>query len=111
MKTLYLPICLLQDDTPGLRNVIDLLSIDKMSIADLNNIKSNIMDFMKELRGDLHVIVENDYVDRAYRDSYYDFYSTKLSKYERNSIRLSFFDKEFKSNVDLDDIANFKNNY
>ena len=52
------------------------------------------------MRDDLLVVKESNYVDRAYRDSYYDYYSTKLRSYNRNCVRLSFFD----SGVDADGI-------
>lgn len=40
------------------------------------------------------IVAENNYVDKVYRDSYYHYYSSKLHKYKRESIRLSFFENE-----------------
>lgn len=40
---------------------------------------------------DITMIVENDYVDKQYRDSYYYHFSQKFDDFERNCVRLSFF--------------------
>ncbi|NGF77378.1 hypothetical protein G5B10_15935 [Fluviicola sp. SGL-29] len=40
------------------------------------------------------ILAETNYVDKVYRDSYYHYYSSKLPKYKRNAIRLSFFEEE-----------------
>ena len=42
------------------------------------------------------MVIESDYVDRQYRDSYYFYFSQKYSNYERNCIRLAFFEGELK---------------
>ena len=42
------------------------------------------------------MIIESDYVDKQYRDSYYSYFSQKYSDFERNSLRLSFFEGEVK---------------
>lgn len=38
------------------------------------------------------ILAETNYVDKVYRDSYYHYYSSKLPKYERDCVRLSFFE-------------------
>lgn len=40
------------------------------------------------------IIVEYDYIDRTYRDSYYEYYAFKYHEYERNCIRLCIFEIE-----------------
>lgn len=36
--------------------------------------------------------IETNYVDKIYRDSYYQYYASKASEFPRNCIRLSFFE-------------------
>lgn len=55
---------------------------------------NNIDKFLDTLRDELTVIIETDYVDKVYRNSFYGYYSTKLRKYDRECIRLSFFEPE-----------------
>ncbi|MBA4391149.1 MAG: hypothetical protein C0399_09440 [Syntrophus sp. (in: bacteria)] len=53
----------------------------------------NLIDnYLKHLRDDLAVLIEYPYVDNVFRDSYYFYFSSKHRTYERNCIRLSFFD-------------------
>ncbi len=60
-------------------------------------LKSNL----ETLRRDLIVIIETEYVDKVYRDSYYRFFSTKMKDYNRNCVRLSFFEPNFNSIQDF----------
>lgn len=60
-------------------------------------LKSNL----ETLRSDLKVIIETEYVDKVYRDSYYRFFSTKMKGYNRNCVRLSFFEPGFDSIKDF----------
>ena len=41
-----------------------------------------------------YLLAESSYVDKVYRDSYYHYYSSKLSKYKRDCIRISIFEGE-----------------
>jgi hypothetical protein len=43
---------------------------------------------------DVHFVIEYPYVDRVYRDSYYGYFSTKMTNYKRDCIRLSLFQGE-----------------
>ena len=57
------------------------------------DIVSNALSpFVTQLRDDVSVYFETEYVDKVYRDSYYRYYSSKAVKYPRDCIRLSFFD-------------------
>ncbi len=38
------------------------------------------------------MVVEQDYIDKQYRDSYYMYFSQKYNTYERNCVRLSLFE-------------------
>ena len=48
--------------------------------------------------------VEEDYVDRQYRDSYYTYFSQKYGEYKKNCIRLAFFSKH----LNPSDFRNYK---
>jgi hypothetical protein len=48
------------------------------------------------LRDDLWCYLEFPYVDRIYRDAFYQYYSSKLEVYNRDCFRVSFFKKEIK---------------
>ena len=50
----------------------------------------SIIDTIKS--SEITVVIENDYVDKQYRDTYYSYYSQKYSSFNRNCIRLSFFE-------------------
>ena len=88
----------LQNDTPELNKLVNDLEIKDLILQEKETIKWKIMQFMQSLRSDIHIIAENRYVDRVYRDSYYEYYATKRYQYSRNCIRLSFFENGFKPN-------------
>lgn len=46
----------------------------------------------KYLRSDLVCFVEYPYIDKYYRNTYYNYHSTKAYHYEKDCIRISFFD-------------------
>ncbi|MDR2811222.1 MAG: hypothetical protein LBB84_11825 [Tannerellaceae bacterium] len=54
-------------------------------------IRSKLRDYMERIREDIHILIETDYVDKMYRDQYYNYYSTKRDDYYRDCIRISFF--------------------
>ncbi len=94
-----------------LKGVLNFLGIPKACPAVWCGVSKFIFEYLTALRDDLYVVVESDYVDNVYRDSYYDYYATKRSDYIRNCVRLSFFDKGFNLNVDFDNIDNICDNY
>ena len=94
-----------------LSSVLDSLTIPKESNAVRYEVSKLVIENLSTLRNDIHVVVETDYVDNVYRDSYYDYYATKRYDYTRNCVRLSFFDKEFDENVNFDNIDNIRSNY
>lgn len=89
--------------------VEDLLKVNSVKGFFFQNLQLNVYDgkkimpivdslltqFFKELRPELRMIVETDYVDKVYRDSYYSYFSTKLKDYGRNCLRVSFFEPVF----------------
>lgn len=56
------------------------------------NIVNSLKEYIDRLRDDISFIIEHPYVDRVYRDSYYSYYSTKMTLYPRDCIRLSIFE-------------------
>ena len=91
----YYPISKLQAKTPEIEEILNLLQPLSTSSAEFDNMKVTLILFMKSLRSDLGVEVEERYVDKVYRDSYYSYYDTKRLPYNRYCVRLSFFDSEF----------------
>lgn len=74
---------------------------------------SVIQHFVAPIKDSIKFVVEYPYVDKVYRDSYYSYFSSKLSKYGRDCIRVSIFDcnvgsDHFFTNDLHDDL---KNNY
>jgi hypothetical protein len=58
------------------------------------SITDSLAGFIDTMRTDLWVNVESPYVDKVYRDSYYQYYATKLGSFSKDCIRLSFFAKK-----------------
>lgn len=54
--------------------------------------KSVLQNFISPIKDSVQFVVEYPYVDKVYRDSYYSYFSSKLSKYHRDCIRVSIFD-------------------
>ena len=81
--------------------IIDNLHLIHENAEIRASVFPKIKDFLETLRDELTVVIETDYVDKVYRDSYYTLYSTKLRDYYRNCVRLSFFSPEFNENMEL----------
>jgi hypothetical protein len=62
---------------------------------DKQGVKEILSPYVKALRDDLYVLIEYPYVDKVYRDSFYTYFSSKHTKYERDCVRLSFFNLKF----------------
>lgn len=78
------------------------------SNIDYANICKKISDFLKELRNDLFIVIETEYVDKDYRDAYYRLYATKFKEHPRNCIRLSFFESKLESLIsDFSKVTDF----
>ena len=63
------------------------------------NAVKKIQSFTSGFIPELWVGIESNYIDKLYRDAYYNYYSSKLNEYKRDCIRLSFFAGE----ITLDD--------
>lgn len=73
----YYPISKLQANTPEVGEILNLLQPLSTSSAEFDDMKISLIIFMKSLRSDLGVEVEERYVDKVYRDSYYSYYDTR----------------------------------
>lgn len=111
MNPKYYPIKELQSSDAILASVVEDLNIDSLTIAELGLLLYNLKAFLVDLRDDLHVIIEGCYVDSVYRDSYYDYYSTKHSPFSRFCLRFSFFDTAFDPDIKFSNQSNIKENY
>jgi hypothetical protein len=56
------------------------------------DITDDVEQFISQLQKDCTFVVEYPYVDKVFRDSFYTYFSSKLSNYPRNCIRVSVFD-------------------
>lgn len=85
-------------------------SIDK---RHLRTIQDSLNDFFNPLKKDLSAFIEYPYVDKVYRDSYYNYFSTKYKQYHRDCIRISFFDSPVKEKdiVDGQDVSFLQENF
>lgn len=81
--------------------IIDNLHLIHENAEIRSSFFPKIKSFLQTLRDELTVVIETDYVDKVYRDSYYTLYSTKLRDYYRNCVRLSFFSPEFNEKTEL----------
>lgn len=95
------------------KEIIPLLRIHTPSCL-YSDIADNLRYYLGHLRPNITIIIEDEYIDKVYRDSYYSYYSTKLKSYNRSCLRLSFIDCD----IEINDIytspevrKNLKENY
>lgn len=81
--------------------IIDNLHLIHDNEDSRRYVGERIADFLKTLCEDLTILVETEYVDKVYRDSYYALYSTKLREYHRNCVRISFFKPDFNESTEI----------
>lgn len=69
--------------------VIDEIFKDRYHLNDFNrsNSLNTLRPYFDNLKDDIYVLVEHPYVDKVYRDSYYNYYSSKNDVYHRDCIR------------------------
>ena len=79
---------------PWLTSRIQLVVNDSAHVSDF---VLKIKEQLGTLRQDLMMVIETEYVDAVYRDSYYAYFATKLKSYRRFCVRLSFFENVFSS--------------
>lgn len=73
------------------------------SLESQKEYTNNLIRHLSDLREDLTIIIETDYVDNVYCDSYYNYFSTKSKVYKKHCLRLSLFEPIVKS---FDDFTN-----
>lgn len=78
------------------QDLIKTILNDEFMISD---IKANkLYDYIKihfdNLKKSIWLLAETNYVDKVYRDSYYHYYSSKLSHYKRDCVKISLFEGE-----------------
>lgn len=87
--------------------LIKQLLIEEFSINELfaDGLALEAKPHFDNLVDTCYLLAETGYVDKVYRDSYYNYYSSKLVPYKRDCVRISLFDGEVKpedfSNPDL----------
>jgi hypothetical protein len=62
----------------------------------ITNPINGIIQHTNQLIDNCYLLAETNYIDKVYRDSYYSYYSTKLTRYKKNCVRVSFFNGEIK---------------
>lgn len=76
---------------PALDTIANLLNIPQESNEVIKEIQVRIALFFRTIKSDVKLVIETDYVDKVYRDSYYQYYSSKQLEYNRNCVRISLF--------------------
>jgi hypothetical protein len=89
MESIYTVIVEKQTASTAIRKILEQKYELHGNIIDAS--LSAIDGFFNHLISPLHIVVEYPYVDKVYRNSYYHYYSSKLDKYSRDCIKLSFF--------------------
>lgn len=109
MEALYTNVVSIKDLDKEVANILS--NRYKLQNANLSNSIATLTDYLKELRQDLFVVVEQPYVDKTYRDTYYKYFASKRDDYPRNTIRLSFFkiqieENDFRKPEKIDELQN-----
>jgi hypothetical protein len=92
IRILIAPITAIRNQLSKL--YVEELGLERKFVRELIN--KSVVPHLSKLKNSCYVVIETEYVDKVYRDSYYHYYSSKRPKYERNCFRLSFFDGEVK---------------
>lgn len=78
--------------------IIDIISDNFLTNVDEAffpwQIETEIAALIDELKEEIYCLIEFPYVDKVYRDSYYNYYSSKHFPYKRDCIRVSLFETE-----------------
>lgn len=57
-------------------------------------ISKRVLQHLARLKDDTKLVIERNYVDKVYRDSYYTYYASKRTHYGKDAIKISFFSDE-----------------
>ncbi|QTE21130.1 hypothetical protein [Polaribacter cellanae] len=79
--------------TDAILETIDKVFFNDEVITDTRiQIEAKLSNFFeKELPENIYSLIEYPYVDKVYRDSYYNYYASKHYSYKRDCIRVSLF--------------------
>lgn len=82
-------------------------SIKEYFLKDVSedpDMEHTIGEFLEVFRDELYFLVEYPYVDKVYRDSFYSYYASKHSAYQRDCIRVLIF----KEKITIQEFADVK---
>ena len=91
---------MVQIEAPATLELDDEESVKNAGKEIKNNHTYNFLNRLFKKFNKFIVIVEYDYIDRTFRDSYYEYYAFKYHEYERNCKRLCIFDYELENELD-----------
>jgi hypothetical protein len=77
---------------PLIKSIRELLEIPGNKAKEI--FSNSLSRYLDQLKESIYLLVEHPYVDRVYRNSYYNYFSSKLLDYPRDTVKLSFFDGE-----------------
>ena len=91
--------------------IIDFFNVSEIMSSDI--VENKVRNHFDRLKPNLYFLIETNYIDKIYRDSYYNYFSTKLKAFNRNSIKISIFNcpLSIESFRDEDSKAKLKENY
>ncbi len=109
MDNLTSKICTINDLLDVVKDFLE--SYYKISDVNVTNSLEVLKNYIQYFQNDLFIYIEYPYVDKVYRDSYYNYYASKRDRYHRDTIRVSLFKNEvtnecFRDTKTLDDLKN-----
>jgi hypothetical protein len=69
--------------------------INEIFLIKQISIEQELTLFIDKLSDNFYAFIEYPYVDKFYRNSYYNYFATKHRDYQKDCIRVSFFNKQF----------------
>lgn len=95
------------------KDVVDLFNsffgIDPVFAKDVYT--KQLAIHIEQILDDVSFFIEAPYIDKVYRDSYYNYFSSKLGNYKKDCIRISIFkgaitEESFRNNATVQDLHN-----
>jgi len=86
----------IEETTEAILDLFDkIIFNDEAKESYIIDIENNLSTFLNvEMRDDLYCLIEYPYVDKLYRDSFYNYFSSKHYSYKRDTIRVSIYNGE-----------------
>lgn len=91
--------------------LLSSLGIEDNDIFLKQRASDTICNFLTNLKEDVVVVIETEYVDKYFRDAYYHYFASKLHYTRRNCSRLSFFTPATKIGFSNEDFEKMRINY